>query len=429
MQTNFNLDHFISTYVTKRHESLLTLDFLKYNTELNSRINNKSVLVIGGAGTIGSSYIKAILKFRIAKLVVVDINENGLTELVRDLRSSSEYNIPEEFITYPVNFGDRVFEKLFREHGPFEIVANFAAHKHVRSEKDIFSIEAMIENNVLRARKLLDLLLDNPPEHFFCVSTDKAANPVNIMGASKKLMEELIMAYSDKLPIKTARFANVAFSNGSLPLGFLDRLNKNQPWSCPLGIRRFFVSPQESGELCLMASIMGESGDIFFPKLDEERDMIPFDQIAVDLLNELGLEPDICKTEEEARAKAQLLCHPECSEGSLSLRADSSSLRFPQNDNIKSWPIYFFGSDTSGEKSFEEFFTEKEELDNDSFINLGVVKNSKKRSIQEIDAIFDQLHTLFESKDVTKDAIVDILKAYLPNFEHIETGKGLDSKM
>lgn len=414
MNTSFNIDNFISTYVTKRPQSLLADDFLKYNTELNNRINGKKVLVIGGAGTIGSSYIKAILKFNIAKLVVVDINENGLTELVRDLRSSTEYNIPADFITYPVNFGDRVFDKIFRQHGPFEIVANFAAHKHVRSEKDIFSIEAMIENNVLRARKLLELLMEFPPEHFFCVSTDKAANPVNIMGASKKLMEEMIMAYSDRLPIKTARFANVAFSNGSLPLGFLERLNKQQPWSCPRGIRRFFVSPQESGELCLIASIMGESGDIFFPKLDEERDMIPFDQIALDLLKELGLTPDICESEQEAKEKA--LSIPSAS-------ADKQSI------NPSIYPIYFFGSDTSGEKAFEEFFTEKEVLDNDSFINLGVVKNSKKRSLQDIDAIFNQLHQLFESKDIKKAAIVDILKVYLPNFEHIETGKGLDSKM
>jgi len=412
MQSNFDLDHFISTFVTKRTKSLLADDFVKYNTELNNRINGKKVLVIGGAGTIGSSYIKAILKFKISKLVVVDINENGLTELVRDLRSSTTYNIPDEFITYPVNFGDKVFEKIFRQHGPFEIVANFAAHKHVRSEKDIFSIEAMIENNVLRARKLLDLLLVYPPEHFFCVSTDKAANPVNIMGASKKLMEELIMAYSDRLPIKTARFANVAFSNGSLPLGFLERLNKNQPWSCPRGIRRFFVSPQESGELCLMASIMGESGDIFFPKLDEERDMIPFDQIALDLLNALGLTPDICQTEDEAREKT------------IGRKGDGAMGR-----PLEKYPVYFFGSDTSGEKAFEEFFTAKEALDNDSFINLGVVKNSKKRSIHEIDTIFDQLHTLFASKEITKAAIVNILKVYLPNFEHIETGKGLDSKM
>lgn len=406
MHRQFDLDKFIRTYVTKRQESLLASDFQKYNSELEERINGRKVLVIGGAGTIGSSYIKAILKFKIAKLVVVDINENGLTELVRDLRSSTEYIIPDDFVTYPVNFGDRVFDKIFRHHGPFGIVANFAAHKHVRSEKDIFSIEAMIENNVLRARKLLELLLEFPPEHFFCVSTDKAANPVNIMGASKKLMEELIMAYADRLPIKTARFANVAFSNGSLPLGFIDRLNKRQPWSCPLGIRRFFVSPQESGELCLMASIMGESGDIFYPKLDEDRDMIPFDTMVYDLLNELGLKADLCKTDDEARAKALEL-----------------------GENPTSWPVYFFGSDTSGEKSFEEFFTDDEQKDETSFVHLGVVKNSTKRNLKEIDTIFDQLHELFESKEVSKAKVVEILNNYLPNFDHIETGKGLDSKM
>lgn len=403
---SFNLTNFITTHVTKRPESLLQRDLEHFNDELQKRINGKNVLVIGGAGTIGSHYIKAILKFNIAKLVVVDTNENGLTELVRDLRSSTGYNIPDEFITYPVNFGDRVFEKIFRHHGPFEIVANFAAHKHVRSEKDIFSIEAMIENNVLRARKLLDLLLEFPPEHFFCVSTDKAANPVNVMGASKKLMEELIMAYADQLPIKTARFANVAFSNGSLPLGFLDRLAKKQPLACPLGIRRFFVSPQESGELCLIASILGESGDIFYPKLDEEKDMIPFDEIAMDLLKELGLKADICRTEEEARQKALTL-----------------------GDNPTTCPIYFFGSDTSGEKNFEEFFTKEEIKDENKFFNLGIVKNAKKRNLTEINSIFAGLNTLFEETETSKEKIVHILQSYLPTFEHIETGKGLDSKM
>ncbi|RXQ93854.1 NAD-dependent epimerase/dehydratase family protein [Ancylomarina salipaludis] len=406
MSINTNIDSFINTHVTGREVSLLSEDFTKYSSELSSRIDGKKVLVIGGAGTIGSSYIKAILKFNISKLVVVDINENGLTELVRDLRSSTEYNIPEDFITYPINFGDRVFEKLFRNLAPFDIVANFAAHKHVRSEKDIFSVEAMIENNVLKARKLLDLLIEFPPEHFFCVSTDKAANPVNIMGASKKLMEELIMAYSSQIPIKTARFANVAFSNGSLPLGFLDRLNKRQPWSCPLGIRRFFVSPQESGELCLMASIMGESGDIFFPKLDDVKDMIPFDRIAKDLLAHLGMEADICETEDEAKRKAELL-----------------------NADFKKYPIYFFGSDTCGEKSFEEFYTEKEVLDLDSFVELGVIKNSVKRDLKEIDSIFDNLEQLFSQDNVEKSDIVKVLTKYLPNFEHIETGKHLDQKM
>jgi len=305
-----------------------------------------------------------------------------------------------------MNFGDKVFGKMFRSLAPFDIVANFAAHKHVRSEKDIFSIEAMIENNVLRARELLELLLQYPPEHFFCVSTDKAANPVNIMGASKKLMEELIMAYSGRLKITTARFANVAFSNGSLPLGFVERLNKRQPWSCPTGIRRFFVSPQESGELCMIASVLGESGDIIFPKLDEVYDMISFDAIALDLLRYLGLEADICATEEEARQKAMLL--------------DEKSI---------SYPVYFFETDTSGEKPYEEFFTDNEVIDNDKFAKLGVIKNSVKREIVEIDGIFERLRTLFDSGDVTKAEIVEILKVFLPNFEHIEKGKGLDSKM
>ncbi len=406
MRSDIDIDHFIRTYVTKRSASLLLPDLENNHRELEKRLNDRKVLVIGGAGTIGSFYIKALLKNRISSLVVVDINENGLTELVRDLRSSPVYNIPSEFITYPMNFGDRVFEKMFRSMAPFDIVANFAAHKHVRSEKDIFSVEAMIENNVLRARRLLDLLLEYPPQHFFCVSTDKAANPVNIMGASKKLMEELIMAYSAKLKITTARFANVAFSNGSLPQGFIERLNRRQPWSCPLGIRRFFVSPQESGELCLIASVLGESGDIIFPKLDENRDMISFEAIALDLLKYLGLEADRCSSEDEARKKALLL-----------------------NDKSTSYPVYFFETDTSGEKPYEEFFTDREIIDNDRFVNLGVIKNVVVRDIKEIDGVFQMLRTLFESGSVTKTEVVDILKTWLPNFEHIEKGKGLDSKM
>jgi FlaA1/EpsC-like NDP-sugar epimerase len=406
MYTNFDLDGFISAHITGRKESLLTEDFKNNDTKLHEQIDGKSVLVIGGAGPIGSNYIKALLRFKPKRLYVADINENGLTELVRDLRSSTEYNIPADFITYPVNFGDKVFEKIFRSAGNFDIVANFAAHKHVRSEKDIFSIEAMIDNNVLRARRLLDLLVEIPPQHFFCVSTDKAANPVNIMGASKKLMEELVMAYSSQLNITTARFANVAFSNGSLPLGFLERIAKRQPLSCPLGIKRFFVSPRESGEICLAASLLGASGDIFFPKLDEDKDMLEFDKIAISLLKNLGLEPDICKTEAEAREKSLKL-----------------------GNNMTTYPVYFFKSDTSGEKSFEEFYTLNEELDMDTFVNLGVIKNSRKRNISDIDEIFVRLKLLFDSENITKAAIVDILKEYLPNFDHIEKGKHLDQRM
>ncbi len=406
MLKNLNLSNFISHHITERPESLLAPDFQKFDAELRSRAAGKSVLIIGGAGTIGASFVRAILRYPIGRLFVVDINENGLTELVRDLRSSVGLHIPKDFITYPVNFGDPVFEKIFRNEGPFEIVANFAAHKHVRSEKDHYSIEAMVDNNVLKAKKLLDLLLEFPPEHFFCVSTDKAANPVNVMGASKKLMEEVILAYSERIPISTARFANVAFSNGSLPAGFLERLMRRQPLSSPSDVRRFFVSPQESGEICLMACLMGASGDIFFPKLDPEKDMKTFSFIAEKLLAELGYEPDFCKTEEEARQKAVVF-----------------------EDSDKKYPVQFFISDTSGEKQFEEFYTGNEVLDLDSFPNLGVIKNAERKTMDELEPIFKKLQRVFRKKSARKDDIVKVMKQILPGFQHIETGKSLDNKM
>ncbi|NLR78604.1 polysaccharide biosynthesis protein [Chitinophaga eiseniae] len=406
MIKSFDLNAFIAGKITRRKESLLTSDLHKFDRELKHQINDKSVLVIGGAGTIGSSYIKAILKFNVKKLYVVDINENGLTELVRDLRSSSDYNIPEDFKTYPIDFGEDVFRKIFINEGPFQIVANFAAHKHVRSEKDQYSIEAMIQNNVLKAKKLLDLLAETPPEKFFCVSTDKAANPVNIMGASKKLMEDVILSYSSRINVTTARFANVAFSNGSLPLGFLERLNKNQAWSCPLGIKRYFVSPEEAGQICLMASVLGKSGDIFFPKLDMEEDLVAFSDIALDLLGYLDLIPVSCSSEEEAKQKM---------------------VDFVKDG--KHFPVYFFNSDTTGEKPYEEFYTSEETLDIDTFPNLGVIKEAKKRDEDEIGSVFHNLHQLFRKSKVEKHEIVAVLTSYLPNFEHIEKGKNLDQKM
>jgi FlaA1/EpsC-like NDP-sugar epimerase len=237
--------------VTNRATSFFEPDIEAHRDILREKIDGKTALVIGGAGTIGSSYVKALLRHgALQRLYVVDINENGLTELTRDIRSSTDVQVPEDYKTYPVNFGDPVFKKIFLNAAPFDIVANFAAHKHVRSEKDEYSIEAMVDNNVLKAKGLMDLLLQYPPQHFFCVSTDKAANPVNIMGASKKLMEELIMAYSSRIPVTTARFANVAYSNGSLPDGFIQRLFKKQPLSAPADVKRFFVSPAESGEIC-----------------------------------------------------------------------------------------------------------------------------------------------------------------------------------
>lgn len=402
MTTIFNTEKFIAEHITQRRQSLLAADLETYAGELSTAIRGKSVLVIGGAGTIGSSYIRALLHYKPAKLVVADTNENGLTELVRDCRSRADIALPGDFKSYPVNFGDAVFNKIFRNEGPFDIVANFAAHKHVRSEKDAFSIEAMIENNVFRAKHLLDLLLSAPPQHFFCVSTDKAANPVNIMGASKKLMEEVILAYSGELPITTARFANVAFSNGSLLAGFIDRIMKQQPLSCPADVKRFFVSPGESGELCLLACVLGKTGEIFFPKLDEGQ-MVNFADVVAPFLRQMGFEADLCASEQEAREKAASL-------------------------SGNKYPVYFFESNTSGEKLYEEFFTEKEQLDLDRFKELGVILNAERREKKDLDRIIADLKSIFDA-GVGKDGIVQVLNKLLPDFQHIETGLNLDQKM
>ncbi len=403
----FNLNQFISNHVTGRQESLFKKDIEANADILQKNINGKSALVIGGAGTIGSSFIKAILRQgKLSRLYVIDINENGLTELTRDIRSSLDYYVPENYKSYPINFGEPVFEKMFKREGPFEIIANFAAHKHVRSEKDHYSIEAMVENNVLKAKHLLELINEQPPEHFFCVSTDKAANPVNIMGASKKLMEDVILAYSSKIPITTARFANVAFSNGSLPAGFLERLAKRQPLSSPTDIKRFFVSPDESGEICMLACLLGKSGDIFFPKLNPEKDMQTFTHIGNALLNEFGFEPMYCTSEQEAKSAIINL-----------------------NANSKEYPVYYFPSDTSGEKPYEEFFTANEKLDLIRFNSLGIIKDAPKKNLGDIEILFGRLKNLFQSNDLDKSKVVELFGDLIPNFDHIETGKSLDQKM
>lgn len=405
MATPFSVDDFIATAVTGRTTSFFAADLAAHEAELRLGIEGKSVLVIGGAGTIGSSFIRALLPFRPAKLVVVDLSENGLTELTRDLRSQDGQFVPDDYLTYPISFGDAVFERMLRAQGPFDIVAHFAAHKHVRSEKDRFSIEAMLENNVLSTARLLDLLLDSPPEHFFCVSTDKAANPANVMGASKKLMEEAVLAYASELPATTARFANVAFSNGSLPAGFLERIAKRQPIAAPSDVLRYFVSPEESGQLCLLACIMGEPGDIFFPRLEEPQ-MLTFSSIADALLTELGYTPVRCASESEARALAASL--------------EPGDTR---------WPVFYFESDTSGEKGFEEFFTTTETVEWDRFTALGVVKGRPSLDVAGIRQLGVDLRALFERDDLTKEAIVEVLVRLVPTFHHVETGRSLDQKM
>lgn len=401
----FHLTQFIKDKVTGRQTSMFAADIEANRERLTEEIERRSVLVIGGAGTIGSSFIRALLPFRPAALVVVDINENGLTELTRDLRSTPGGYVPQEYVTYPMNFNDAVFDKMFRAHGGFDIVANFSAHKHVRSEKDVYSVEALLENNVLRARKLLRLLEEFPPRRYFCVSTDKAANPVNIMGGSKKIMEEMIMAYSGKFPVTTARFANVAFSNGSLPDGWMQRIARRQPLSAPNDVTRYFVSPDESGEICMLACMLGRSGEIYFPKL-EKRQVKTFSAIASDLLAAMGYTPVECGSETEAIAMAARL-----------------------GDGDREYPVYYSGSNTTGEKPYEEFFTDSETTDMTRHRALGVVTDVQPRPMAEIDALFGELTTAFGKPDTTKTEIVTIMKRFLRNFDHEEKGLNLDSKM
>lgn len=401
----FSINQFISEYVTKRPSSMFRPDIDANREELSQKIEGKSVLVIGGAGSIGSSFLKALLPFRPAALVVVDTNENALAELTRDLRSTKGMYIPDDYVPYPMDFASPVFEKMFRARKGFDIVGNFSAHKHVRSEKDIYSVEALLQNNVLHAKLLLDLLSEFPPEEYFCVSTDKAANPVNIMGASKRIMEDVIFSYSDKFPVKTARFANVAFSNGSLPAGFLARIQKLQPLSAPSDVRRFFVSPEESGQICLLSCILGENRAIFFPKL-EEAQMMTFDAIGTELLKVHGYEILECDTDEKAIEKAEDL-------------KNGSHL----------YPVHYAASDTSGEKAYEEFVTDNETADRERFSSLGVITGKQIPDKGKVEKLFIDLNAIFEKNETTKEEVIAIMKEYLPNFEHIETGKSLDSKM
>ena len=415
----FNLDKFIADSVTYRPVSMFKADIEANKETLTREIKGKKVCVIGGAGSIGSSFIKAVLRFEPASVVVVDLNENGLAELVRDVRSTNGLYVPDEFRCYTLNFADPIFERIFREEKGFDIVANFSAHKHVRSEKDRYSVQALIENNDIKAKKLMDLLAVYPPKHFFCVSTDKAANPVNIMGASKRIMEDLVMAYNKYFKVTTARFANVAFSNGSLPDGWIHRLQKKQPLAAPSDVKRYFVSPEESGQICMLACILGNGGEVFFPKLGEDQ-MLTFSSICDKFVEANGMEKDLCATDEEAKLKAYQLKNSE-----LATDSKLSTL----NSQLIKYPTVYFKSDTTGEKAYEEFYIPGERINMNRFMALGVVEETTRRPMQEVNAFFEKLEGLFAKEDFTKAQVVEAIKEFIPNFEHEEKGKNLDQKM
>lgn len=387
-----------------REKELFTTDIQDKKQELQDIVSTSRFLVLGGAGSIGQAVTKEIFKRNPKKLHVVDISENNLAELVRDIRSSFGY-IDGDFQTFALDIGSVEYDAFIKADGQFDYVLNLSALKHVRSEKDPYTLMRMIDVNIFNTDKTLQQSVENGVKKYFCVSTDKAANPVNMMGASKRIMEMFLMRRSLDINISTARFANVAFSDGSLLHSFNQRIEKRQPIVAPNDIKRYFVTPQESGELCLMSCIFGENRDIFFPKLSENLHLISFADIAIKYLEQKGYEPVLCSNEDEARELAKTL---------------------PEQGK---WPCLFTGSDTTGEKDFEEFFTDNEVLDMQRFNNLGVIKNEAIFDSALLSEFETSIQSMRDKRAWDKRSIVDLFFKMIPDFGHKETGKYLDGKM
>jgi UDP-N-acetylglucosamine 4,6-dehydratase len=387
-----------------REKELFSVDISTHEKELSDIVASSTFLVIGGAGSIGQAVTKEIFKRNPKKLHVVDISENNMVELVRDIRSSFGY-IDGDFQTFALDIGSIEYDAFIEADGKYDYILNLSALKHVRSEKDPFTLMRMCDVNIFNTDKTLRQAVAKGTKKYFCVSTDKAANPVNMMGASKRIMEMFLMRRSKEITISTARFANVAFSDGSLLHGFNQRIQKRQPLVAPNDIKRYFVTPKESGELCLMSCIFGENRDIFFPKLSEALHLITFADIAVTYLKNLGYEPYVCENEEEARALAKTL------------------------PDLGQWPCLFTASDTTGEKDFEEFFTDNETLDMERFHNLGVIKNEPVYDESKLHNFTETINRMKAARTWTKDQIVELFFRMIPDFGHKETGKYLDGKM
>jgi len=372
--------------------------------ELKEIIEQSSFLVLGGAGSIGQAVTKEIFKRSPKKLHVVDLSENNLVELVRDIRSEYGY-IKGDFQTFALDIGTTIYDAFIQQDGKFDYVLNLSALKHVRSEKDPFTLMRMIETNIFNTEKSIIQSIDKGATKYFCVSTDKAANPVNMMGASKRIMEMFLMRRSKEISISTARFANVAFSDGSLLYAFQQRINKKQPIVAPTDVKRYFVTPQESGELCLMSCIFGENRDVFFPKLSQELDLITFSEIAKRYLRSIGLEPYICSSEEEARVMAK-------------------------KEDLKSkWPCFFTVSDTTGEKSYEEFYTDKETLNLNRFERLGIIQNEAIYNQEKLINFTTKIDQFKNNGLWSKNDIVNLFFEMIPDLNYEDKGKYLDAKM
>lgn len=387
-----------------RTNELFYADIKKFENELLKKVSNSTFLVMGGAGSIGQAVTKEIFKRNPKKLHVVDISENNMVELVRDIRSSFGY-IDGDFKTFALDIGSDEYDAFIKSDGKYDYILNLSALKHVRSEKDPFTLMRMCETNIFNTDKTLMQAIENGTKKYFCVSTDKAANPVNMMGASKRIMEMFVMRKSKQIDVSMARFANVAFSDGSLLHGFNKRIEKNQPIVAPNDVKRYFVTPQESGELCLMSCIFGENRDIFFPKLSENLHLITFSKIAVKYLENLGYEPYLCKDEDEARELAKTL---------------------PKTGK---YPCLFTASDTTGEKDFEEFFTDKEILDMDKFESIGIIKNDPLYDEDLLNNFEATIKLYKQNLSWTKDDIVREFFKLIPDFGYKDTGKYLDGKM
>jgi len=396
------MEHFLN--LIGRKQPLFTADMNLHARELSDAIESSSFLVIGAAGSIGQAVSKEIFKRNPNVLHCVDLSENNLVELVRDLRSSIGY-INGEFKTFALDAGSPEFIHMVEANGPYDFILNLSALKHVRSEEDAFTLMRMIKVNILNTENSILSAIEMSSKKYFCVSTDKAANPVNMMGASKRIMELFLSVYSNQIDISTARFANVAFSDGSLLEGFNQRIKKNQPISAPNDVKRYFLTPQESGELCLLSCLLGDNGDIFFPKLDENIHLITFSEIASRYLIHHGYSPHICSSEEEARSEIQNLI------------------------KVKKWPCFFSQSSTTGEKDFEEFFEVSDTIDPNTFKDIGIIKSNLDIPEQEIYFFKEQVLSMLEKGCYSKESILKLFQRLLPEFNHNEKGIYLDSKM